>query len=90
MSDVFLGQQSKHKDQNIGNRFTVIRRSKSALIIPLMDISQSQIIGSFELYKHHQQAFTEEIEQRFDHFAKLVGDFFLLYGNLSQSILQIG
>lgn len=89
MSDIFLGQQSHHKDQNVGNRYTVVRRSKSALIIPLFDVSQSQIIGSLELYKHHQQTFTEEIEQRYEHFAKLIGDFFLLYGHLNKSCLQL-
>lgn len=67
----------------------MVRRSKSALIIPLFDVSQSQVIGSFEIYKHHQQAFTEEIEERYEHFSKLVGDFLLLYGNLNKSILQI-
>lgn len=89
MSDIFLGQQSKHKDQNIGNRYSLVRRSKSALIMPLFDVSQQVIIGSFELYKHHQQAFTEEIEERYEHFARLVGDFFLLYGQLRQQSLII-
>lgn len=80
MSDIFLGQQSKHKDQNIGNRYSLVRRSKSALIVPMFDVSQQVIIGSFELYKHHQQAFTQEIEERYEHFARLASDFFLLYG----------
>jgi len=53
------------------------------LIIPLFDVSQQSIIGSFEIYKHHQQSFTEEIEARYEYFAKLVADFFLLYGQLS-------
>ena len=39
LSDIFLSQQSQHKDQNIGNRFAVVRGSKSALIIPLFDVS---------------------------------------------------
>jgi hypothetical protein len=90
LSDIFLGQQSLQRDQNIGNRYAVVRRSKSALIIPLLDVSQQSIIGSFELYRHHQQAFTEEIEERFEHFAKLVGDFCLLYGQLQQHTLEIG
>lgn len=40
LSDIFLSQQSHLKDQNIGNRFAIVRRSKSALIIPMFDVSQ--------------------------------------------------
>ena len=53
LSDIFLSQQSRHKDQNIGNRFATVKRSKSALIIPMFDVSQNNIIGSIELYRHH-------------------------------------
>jgi len=60
------------------------------LIIPLFDVSQQTIIGSFELYKHHQQAFTEEIEGRYDFFSKLVSDFFILYAQLASQTMQIG
>ena len=59
-----------------------MRRSKSALIIPLFDVSQQTIIGSIEMYRHHQQAFGEEIEARYDFFSKRLSDFFLIYGQL--------
>mmetsp|Transcript_34520 Transcript_34520/g.52818 ORF Transcript_34520/g.52818 Transcript_34520/m.52818 type:complete len:81 (+) Transcript_34520:433-675(+) len=62
LSDIFLNQQSQHKDHNIGNRLAIVRRSKSALIIPLFDVSLANIVGSLELYKHHQLAFSDEIE----------------------------
>jgi hypothetical protein len=39
LSDIFLSQQSNSKDQSIGNRFAIVRRSKSALIVPLFDVS---------------------------------------------------
>ena len=34
------------------------------------------------MYRHHQQAFGEEIEARYDFFAKRLSDFFLIYGQL--------
>jgi hypothetical protein len=89
LSDIFLTQQSSNRDHSIGNRFAVVRRSKSALIIPLFDVSQQTIIGSLELYRHHSQAFTDEIEQRYDYFSKRLADFLLIYGQLKQQSFQI-
>ena len=42
------------------------------------------------MYKHHQHSFNEEIEARYEYFAKLVSDFFLLYGQLQKQTLSIG
>lgn len=89
LSDIFLSQQSRHKDQNIGNRFATVKRSKSALIIPMFDVSHHQIIGSLELYRHHQQIFAAEMEARFEYFSKRLADFLLLYGQLKAQAYQI-
>ena len=42
-----------------------------------------------ELYRHHCQHFSDEIEKRYDFFSKRLADFFLIYGQLKQQSFQI-
>ena len=55
----------------------------------MFDISQSGVIGSFELYRHHQQTFAAEMEARFEFFSKRLADFILLYGQMKAQTYQI-
>ena len=48
----------------------------------MFDVTQQNIIGSFELYRYHQQIFSPDMEARFEFFSKRMADFIMLYGQL--------
>jgi hypothetical protein len=51
--------------------------------------AEPTIIGSLELYRHHQQVFSEEMEERYHFFAKRMADFLMLYGQLKAQSFHI-
>lgn len=45
-------------------RVQAVQKSKSALILPLVDINTSTLIGGVELYRCQVNSFNEDVENR--------------------------
>jgi hypothetical protein len=65
--DLYLSQFGKtNLDKDIMSRMILLKKSKSALLCPLVVQigNEARLIGSLELYRHYAQTFDSDMEQR--------------------------
>ena len=80
--DLYVNHLGNQKyDSQVASRMILIKKSKSALIMPLIipvlddcpvdESPQKLLVGSLELYRFHNQQFDEDMEQRLQIFSSL-------------------
>ena len=78
--ELYTTQFGKTVDRDIVQRMLLLRRSKSALLCPLMD--QDDLIGSLELYRldgSNQGGFGKEVEARLKVFTNQLQETVLMF-----------
>lgn len=76
------------KQQDL-TRLLIIKKSKSALLCPLLSGPDNELIGSLELYRGHSQVFDTECEKRVQKYAQMLQDFCGLFVRMRRTQMEV-